>query len=38
MMDAAYVMASLVWAVYGLTLGLCLGFIARLMWTIFDRK
>lgn len=32
MTDAAYVLASLMWAAYGLVLGLSLGYIARQLW------
>lgn len=38
MTDAEYVLTSLVWAMYGLTLGFCLGLIARLIWHPSNRK
>lgn len=35
---SSYVIASLLWAVYGLVIGFGTGSIARLMWTNSNRK
>jgi hypothetical protein len=38
MTDADYVLASLIWTVYGFTMGFGLGFLARLVWTTLNRR
>lgn len=36
--DAMYVLASLLWALYGLVTGFGVGLLARMVWAEFKRK